>query len=303
MHSGAQAAVAVVKKRSALCHHVVCKFVKRHVTLYHRSALGRAFPPLVVALVVTLAGACSFPVQGEFMGRELPLPPERTRTILVIYNHGFTSETAGTYRPQLPPILQTLARRNPDVVVFSQVRNTSRLDAVHHMSYIEAAIEHFHRQQGIPLGNIVLAGQSCGGWGSLQAAAYSYPQIGGVVAFAPTCHGRLPHSTQTRMRRLQEIEQLARRARFPGLIFLYEGDSYYDVDDWAGFHKASGLPADGVHIVRLGRDAVLRVCARCTLDSHGVVWDRQFDAAYYESEVQPLVERVRERIRAAAGPR
>jgi hypothetical protein len=259
-----------------------------------------AAPALALATALLVAGGCSFPVQGEFMGRELPVPTERPRTILVIYNHGFSSETAGTYRAQLPPILQTLARRNPDVVIFSQVRNTSRLEAIHHMSYIEAAIDHFHRQQGFPLGNIVLAGQSCGGWGSLQAAAYSYPQIGGVVAFAPTCHGRLPHTTQIQMRRLQEIEDLARRARFPGVVFVYEGDSYYTLGDWAGFGPG---PTGGPRVVRLSRDAVLRVCGRCVTDSHGAVWDSQFDAAYYESEVQPIIDRVRQRVGATAGPR
>lgn len=258
---------------------------------------------LALATALLVAGGCSFPVQGEFMGRELPVPTERPRTLLVIYNHGFSTETAGTYRAQLPPILQTLARRNPDVVVFSQVRNTSRLDAIHHMSYIEAAIDHFHRQQGIPIGNIVLAGQSCGGWGSLQAAAYSYPQIGGVVAFAPTCHGRLPHTTQTQMRRLQEIEDLARRARFPGVVFVYEGDSYYTLGDWAGFGQGAGAPGGGLHVVRLSRDVVLRVCARCATDSHGAVWDSKFDAAYYESEVQPIIDRVRQRVGVAVEPR
>src|SRR5439155_1239140 len=100
---------------------------------------------------------------------------------------------AGTYRPATPPILRFAADRNPDVVVFSQVRNIANPTAADHAAFIESAVAHFHTERGVPIENIILAGQSCGGWGSLYAAAYRYPTIGGVLAFAPTCHGKLPH--------------------------------------------------------------------------------------------------------------
>jgi hypothetical protein len=243
-------------------------------------------------LTVALAGGCAFPVQGAFVGRTLPPALERSHTIVVIYNHGFSTELAGRYQPRLPPILDAAQERNEDVVVFSQIRNTVRLQAIHHGSYVESAVQYFERL-GVPRANLILAGQSCGGWGSLQAAAFAYPDVGGVVAFAPTCHGRRPHTLETRMRRRGEIAQLGQRAVFPGVIFVYEGDSYYDVDDWSDFD--AGRP---LQVERLSRDDVLHVCGHCASDSHGAVWDQGFAAAYYDSHLRPLIERVRQRIRA-----
>lgn len=250
-----------------------------------------------VLFALALVGAgCTFPVEGTFMNRALPEVARRPRTIVIIFNHGFASETAGTYESRIPPILVMAGERNDDVVVFAQVRNTTRLEAVHHASYIEAAVEHFEKVHGIPRRNIILAGQSCGGWGSLQTAAFTYPDIGGVVAFAPTCHGKLPHSTETRQRRLGEIGRLAQRARFAGVIFVYEGDSYYSTTDWVGFARDAG--AVGLRVERLDRDRVLQVCARCGRDSHGAVWDTGFGDAFYDSHLRPLLERVRERVRS-----
>jgi hypothetical protein len=248
-----------------------------------------------ILLAAALAGGCSFPVQGAFVGRTLPPAFERSQTIVVIYNHGFSTEWAGRYQPRLPPILDAAQQRNADVVVFSQVRNTVRLQAIHHGSFVQSAVQHFERL-GVPRGNIILAGQSCGGWGSLQAAAFAYPDVGGVVAFAPTCHGRRPHTLETRMRRRGEIAQLGQRAVFPGVIFLYEGDSYYDLEDWSGFE-----PERPLRIQRLSRHDVLHVCRHCAGDSHGAVWDQAFAAAYYDTHLQPLIERVRDRIRSREG--
>jgi hypothetical protein len=249
----------------------------------------------LLALALAAAG-CAQRVQGSFLGRDLPAEPDRRRAIVVIYNHGFSSDLAGRYQPRLPPILDLARQRNPDLIVFSQVRNMVRLEAVDHAAYIASAIEYFEGR-GVPRGNMILAGQSCGGWGSLQAAAFAFPDVGGVLAFAPTCHGRLPHSPQTRLRRQSEIGQLAERARFPGVVFLYEGDSYYELGDWEGF----AAPEPDLRVERVSRDTVTKLCARCTRDSHGAVWDSRFGNAYLDSHLQPLIERVRDRIRTREG--
>ena len=254
---------------------------------------------LVPVLPALLAAACAFPVEGDFAGRRLDAGLNPAKTIVIIHNHGFSSATAGTYQPVIPPILKLAADRNPDVVVFSQVRNTSRLAGVDHSAYIESAIAHFHRERGVPLENIILAGQSCGGWGSLQAAAFTYPTLGGVVGFAPTCHGKLPHSTEVRIRREQEIAQLADRIRTAGTIFLYEGDSYYTLAEWDAFEARVNSRAPELRVERVSRARVLELCARCATDSHGAYWDGRFAAAFFESHVQALVERVRARIRAS----
>ena len=75
---------------------------------------------LVLVLAVALAlGGGGFPVQGAFIGRHLPVVPERSHTILIIYNHGFSGDNAGSYQPRLPPILEQIRERNADVVVYS----------------------------------------------------------------------------------------------------------------------------------------------------------------------------------------
>src|SRR6058998_371835 len=247
------------------------------MTLRMRVSLGR---PACLAALALAATSCTFPVEGQFAGRSLADRADPTRTIVLIYNHGFSRDTAGTYKPMVPSILQLAVDRNPDVVLFSQVRNASRLERTHHGDYIEGAIEQFRRRDGVPLENIILVGQSCGGWGSLQAAAFTYPSVGGVVVFAPTCHGQLPHSTKVAMARTAEIAQLAERARFPLIIFVYENDSYYRLADWDGF-EARAPRAPHLQIERLTRARVLELCARCSRDSHGAMWDARFGEAFY----------------------
>src|SRR5713226_5871861 len=222
------------------------------MTLRMRVSLGR---PACLAALALAATSCTFPVEGQFAGRSLADRADPTRTIVLIYNHGFSRDTAGTYKPGVPPILQLAVDRNPDVVLFSQVRNASRLERTHHSDYIESAVELFRRRDGVPLENIILVGQSCGGWRSLQAAAFVYPGVGGVLAFAPACHGQLPHSGAVR--------------RAPDL-----------------------------KLERLARGRVLEVCSRCGRDSHGAMSDARFGAAFFASHVQPLIDRVRKRIRA-----
>ena len=259
-----------------------------------------ACPALLAALVLA-ATSCGFPVEGRFAGSSVADRGDPARTIVLIYNHGFSREWAGTYQALVPPILKMALEQNSDVVLFSQVRNTSRLGRTQHGDYIEAAVEQFRRRDGVPLENIILVGQSCGGWGSLQAAAFTYPAVGGVVAFAPTCHGQLPHATEVAITRRAEIDQLADRARFPAIIFLYENDSYYRLADWDGFEARAGARASDLRIERLSRAQVLDVCPRCSRDSHGAMWEARFAEAFYASHLQPLIERVRARIRVRAG--
>src|SRR2546428_113772 len=153
-----------------------------------------ARPGLLAALgLVATSGA--FPVEGRFAGSSVADRADPTRTIVLIYNHGFSRERAGTYEALVPPILQQTLERNSDVVLFSQVRNTPRLGRTQHGDYIEAAIDQFRR---------------------------------------------------------------------------------------------------------LTRARVLELCARCSRDSHGAMWDARFGEAFYASHLQPLIDRVRARIRTRA---
>jgi dienelactone hydrolase len=240
--------------------------------------------------------ACGVVVEGELRGRPLNVDLDPSRVIVVIWNHGFSPEAAGTYRPEAPEIIDRLLERNRDVVLFKQLRNATWLGELDHSAYVDAAIASLISTQHVPVENIILSGQSCGAWGSLQTAAFRYPDVGGVVAFAPTCHGKLPHPSRLRARRGEEIDALARRLRAPGALFVYEGDSFYSVQDWARFESFPHDP--DLRIERLSRARVLEVCASCVADSHSAVWGDGFADAFFESHLQRLIDRVRARIHA-----
>lgn len=252
----------------------------------------------LAGLALVLAG-CAFPVQGKWVREPGPgIDPQRT--IVILFNHGFSRQSAGTYEAKLPPLLERAAKAD-DVLVFSQVRNSANLQSVDHSSYIETAIGWLTREQKFPVENIIVTGQSCGGWGSLQAVAFSYPTVGGVLVFAPTCHGQLPHSSETEGRRRSEIAQLAARAKFRGVLFLYEGDSYYDLRDWTVF-EARVAATPQLKVVKLSRIEVLKLCPkRCVRDSHGAVWDDGFSNANFDTYLQPLLQQVRGDINARNG--
>ena len=251
---------------------------------------------LALAFVLLALGACGIVVEGELRGRPLNVDTDPARVIVVIWNHGFSPEAAGTYRPEAPAIIERLVERNRDVVLFKQLRNAAWLGELDHGAYVDAAIASLVATQHVPVENIILSGQSCGAWGSLQTAALRYPNVGGVIAFAPTCHGKLPHPGWLRTRRAEEIDAFSHRLRAPGTLFVYEGDSFYSPDDWSSFASSPEAVRAGLQVERLDRDRVLAVCAACASDSHSAVWGEGFADAYYESHLQPLIERVRARI-------
>jgi dienelactone hydrolase len=265
---------------------------------------SRATSPasLVLALLLLAVTACGVVVEGELRGRPLNVDLDPRKTIVVIWNHGFSAEAAGTYRPEAPPIIDRIVERNRDVVLFKQLRNATWLGELDHSAYVDAAIASLVADQHVPVQNIILTGQSCGAWGSLQTAAFHYPDVGGVIAFAPTCHGRLPHSPWIRSRRGDDIAAIARVLRAPGTLFLYEGDSFYSVQDWAGFESRAHSRPPGLRVERLSRDEVLKVCGACVADSHSAVWGDDFADAFFETHLQPLIDAVRERIRGADAP-
>src|SRR5260370_42622281 len=89
----------------------------------NRARRGGASATCALALVVLAVAACGVVVEGELKGRRLNLDLDPRRTVVVIWNHGFSPEAAGTYRPEAPPIIERLVERNRDVVLFKQLRN------------------------------------------------------------------------------------------------------------------------------------------------------------------------------------
>jgi len=261
---------------------------------------GRALATAGLVVLIVAVTACGIVVEGQLEGRPLNVDLDARRTIVVIWNHGFAPEAAGTYRPQAPPIIERIVERNRDVVLFKQLRNGTWLGELDHSAYVDAAIASLVSEQRVPVANIILAGQSCGAWGSLQTAAFHHPNIGGILAFAPTCHGQLPHSARLRARRNGDIAAIARGLRAPGTLFLYEGDSFYSVQDWAGFEAKTSSRPPGIRVERLTRDRVLKVCHACATDSHSAVWGEAFADAFFETHLQPLIDSLRERISSQA---
>src|SRR5438445_13676015 len=104
----------------------------------------RPLPLLLLALALTAAACASYTVEGDFAGRPLNGHAEPALTIVLIHNHGFSRAQAGTYRPATPPILRFAADRNPDVVVFSNVRYIAYPTAAVPVAFTVTAIPHFH---------------------------------------------------------------------------------------------------------------------------------------------------------------
>jgi len=120
----------------------------------------------LIGLLEICCACATLPVEGEFFATRLE-GRDPTQTILIIFNHGYSPDKATTF----PPILQRATTPADDVVLFSQVRNFAALKRDDHRRFIETAIAWFHSQYKIPVEQIILAGQSCGGWGALETAA------------------------------------------------------------------------------------------------------------------------------------
>jgi dienelactone hydrolase len=246
----------------------------------------------LIGLLELCLSCATVPVEGEFFSTRLQ-ERDPARTILIIFNHGYSQDKATTFKPGFPPILQRATVQEENVVLFSQIRNMAGLRRDDHRRFIEAAVAWFHSQYKIPVEQIILAGQSCGGWGALEAAARTYPQIGGVIAFAPTCHGQLfQQSSWAATQWSQGIGELARLLRPPTLIFLYEGDAFYRAADRTVF-EARVRASPQIQMVTLDKARVAQVCPRCVRDSHGAAYTSAFAEAYFDPYVRAIIKTVR----------
>src|SRR2546428_12940483 len=86
------------------------------MTLRMRVSFGR---PACLAALALAATSCTFPVEGQFAGRSLADRADPTRTIVLIYNHGFSRDTAGPSHTATPPTFQLAVDRDTAVHVVS----------------------------------------------------------------------------------------------------------------------------------------------------------------------------------------
>lgn len=247
------------------------------------------------------------PVEGKFLDTSIEsrLQEMPRDTLLVIFNHGYASSKKGSYEPEFPKIVRLMRQGNDDVTAYAQVRNSTHLSSNAHAGFVESAIAHFHGKYKIPVENMILVGESCGGWASLQAAL-KYPNVGGVIAFAPACHGkigsRFNRSPATQKDRAAELGRLARDFRSPALIFLYENDPYYRLGDWDGFAAGASARSPYLRVEKLSWGQVVKACPRCERrkSSHGAMWAGPFAETYFPAHIQPFIEHVRGKVREAA---
>jgi hypothetical protein len=86
------------------------------------------------------------------------------------------------------------------------------------------------------------------------------------------------------------------------VLFLYEGDSYYDLSDWTKFESRVATVPE-LKVVKLSRIEVMKICPRrCDRDSHGAVWGDGFEGAHYDAYLQPMLDRIREEIKSRSDP-
>jgi hypothetical protein len=77
------------------------------------------------------------------------------------------------------------------------------------------------------------------------------------------------------------------------VLFLYEGDSYYDLSDWTKFEsRVAAVPE--LKVVKLSRIEVMKICPR--------LWGDGFEGAHYDAYLQPMLDRIREKIKSRSDP-
>ena len=55
-------------------------------------------------------------VEGELQGRPLNADTDPSRVIVVVWNHGFSPEAGGTYRPEAPAIIEPFSAVDADLL-------------------------------------------------------------------------------------------------------------------------------------------------------------------------------------------
>jgi dienelactone hydrolase len=132
---------------------------------------------------------------------------------------------------------------------------------------IEAAVAYLAQQPYVDREQIVLVGQSGGGWGSLAAASLGDPAIRGVVNFAGGRGGKrdnLPNDNCAPERLVEAAGALARTTAPPSLWLYTENDQYFGPElsrrmhaayvargGRATYHLLPAIGADGHQLIGL----------------------------------------------------
>lgn len=100
----------------------------------------------------------------------------------------------------------------------------------------------FYIAEGVPAGQIFLAGHSMGGWAALEVARAGEVPIGGIIAFAPA------HAWQKALRtpnhhtlQRESVDAVSQARRIDGLVFVFRNDPFNDPDDLAPLARVPGI--------------------------------------------------------------
>ena len=138
---------------------------------------------------------------------------------------------------------------------------------------IQAAVDYLTAQPFVRKSNVVIVGQSAGGWGALALASRNLPAVKAVINFAGGRGGRVddqPDKNCVPARLVAAAADFGRTARIPTLWLYAQNDSYFapalskrmfaafrGAGGTAEYHLLPPLGADG-HILIDSDDAIAR---------------------------------------------
>ncbi len=125
---------------------------------------------------------------------------------------------------------------------------------------IEAAVRYFSSLPNVRKDQILLVGQSAGGWGSIAAASRNPPGVIGVINFAGGRGGYAggePNRNCAKDKLIEAAAFFGRTARVPSLWIYTENDKFFDADlsrDLSEAYRGAGANVEYVLLPSFGDD-------------------------------------------------
>jgi dienelactone hydrolase len=149
-----------------------------------------------------------------------------------------------------------------------------------------ATIKYLSDRKDVMTDNVIVVGQSAGGWGSIALASENPPMIKAVIVFAAGRGGRVdgkPNNNCNPDRLVEATAEFGKTARLPMLWIYTENDTYFGPDLSQRMHKA---------FVGAGGDAEYHLLGPFGDEGHSLI-----DAPEGVPLWSPLVSRFLDRIK------
>ena len=174
------------------------------------------------------------------------------------------------------PMRQGFSKSGGSYIAGCHVEANGRLQA----EDVKATLDWVREQPWADKDNLLVVGQSHGGWTTLAFGALKYPGVKGLVNFAGGL--RQEGCFQWKEQLADGAATYAKETTLPSLWFYGDNDSYWDVPTWqamAGRYKASGADMRMVAFGNFGTDA-------------HAMFNSQGGARIWEPEVTRFLQRV-----------